>query len=231
MRRILIGGTGTNVGKTEVTCLLARGARLHGLEVAALKPVESGVDPAAPSDSERLGDAAGHAPLALHRFRAPESPHVASRLEGVSVDELDVARWVDANARACTFVEPAGGLFSPTSAVGLGVDWVERLRITDAFLVAPGRLGVIHDVSATLLGARGAGVAVPWRAVLVTPLEGEELGHRKCAELRETAIARWRPGLPVVAVSSVTRAGWNASEASRSLWAEVASLLGAPVAR
>ena len=224
-RRILVAGTGTNIGKTESTALLVRGARLGGLRAVALKPIESGVTPTEPSDSERLGVAAGHAPRARYRFRAPESPHVAARLEGAAIVDGELVRWVDEHAEEVTFVEPAGGLFSPTAELGSGVDWVGLLSITDAILIAPGRLGVIHDVAATLLAARGAGVEVPWRCVLVTPVEGEPLAHRKCIELRETAVARWWPGLPILPVPRTDALDFDAVEASRQLWNTVSDTL------
>jgi dethiobiotin synthetase len=224
-RRILVAGTGTNIGKTESTALLVRGARLGGLQAVALKPIESGVVPTEPSDSERLGVAAGHAPRARYRFRAPESPHLAARLEGASIDDGELRRWVDEHAGEVTFIEPAGGLFSPTAVQGSGIDWVALLAVTDAILVAPGRLGVIHDVASTLLAARGAGVPVPWRCVLVTPLEGESLADRKCAELRETAVARWWPGLPILPVPRTDALGFDTVEASRMLWQTVAAAL------
>jgi adenosylmethionine-8-amino-7-oxononanoate aminotransferase len=59
-----ITGTDTGIGKTVVTCALAARARQLGLRVAAMKPVESGIDervftdgPA--SDAERLQIASG----------------------------------------------------------------------------------------------------------------------------------------------------------------------------
>jgi dethiobiotin synthase len=226
-RRILVAGTGTNIGKTESTALLVRGANLDGRGAVALKPIESGVVSTEPSDSERLGLAAGHAPRARYRFRAPESPHLAARLEGASIVDGELVRWVDEHARELTFIEPAGGLFSPTSERGSGIDWLELLSITDAILVAPGRLGVLHDVAATMLAARGAGVEVPWRCVLVTPVEGEALAERKCTELRETVVARWWPGLPAVPVPRSDLPAFDSIAASRSLWKTVSAALDA----
>jgi dethiobiotin synthetase len=152
-------------------------------------------------------------------------------LEGASIVDGELIRWVDEHASAVTFIEPAGGLFSPTSEQGSGIDWLALLSITDAILVAPGRLGVLHDVAATLLGARGAGVEVPWRCVLVTPVEGEALAQRKCVELRETVLARWWPDLPAVPVPRSDLPGFDPAAASRSLWRTVSASLDAGTKR
>jgi dethiobiotin synthetase len=52
--RIVVVGTGTEVGKTHVTTALVRAAVRAGLQAVGLKPVESGVGTGA-SDASRLG--------------------------------------------------------------------------------------------------------------------------------------------------------------------------------
>ncbi len=59
MIRYGITGTDTGVGKTVVACALIGALRDRGLSVAAMKPVETGVENDEPSDARRLWDAAG----------------------------------------------------------------------------------------------------------------------------------------------------------------------------
>src|SRR5690606_6766505 len=89
MGALFVTGTDTGVGKTFVTCAIARALRAAGRRVSAMKPVETGVD-AAPDDAVRLRDAAGDpAPLDVvcpWRFRAPLAPSEAARAEGTTLD-------------------------------------------------------------------------------------------------------------------------------------------------
>ena len=58
--RVVMLGTGTDVGKTYCTALLARGLRAR-TTVLALKPIESGVpSPAALGDAGAIAQAADH---------------------------------------------------------------------------------------------------------------------------------------------------------------------------
>ena len=43
MPGIFVSGTDTGVGKTVVTCALARGLRLAGVDIGVMKPAETGV--------------------------------------------------------------------------------------------------------------------------------------------------------------------------------------------
>ena len=152
--RVVILGTGTNVGKTYVTACLARGAR-ERTSVLALKPIESGVEADAPGDAGVVATAAGHvAVLSPWRFRRPVSPHLGAREQGVEIDLAEVVAWVDVEEERAgaglTLIELAGGALSP---LGLGVtnaDLALALRPALWLLVAPDSLGVLHDVAATL---------------------------------------------------------------------------------
>jgi dethiobiotin synthetase len=95
MTALFITGSGTDVGKTFVTALLARQLRGAGRAVRALKPVVSGFDPAAAgsSDPGLLLDAAGLAvspenleAVAPWRFKAGLSPDMAAAREGRTID-------------------------------------------------------------------------------------------------------------------------------------------------
>jgi dethiobiotin synthetase len=154
--RVVILGTGTDVGKTYVTACLARGLRDRGCEsLIALKPIESGVAPGAAGDAGTIADAAGHpARLSAWRFGAPVSPHLAARREDVEVDPGEVVGWVrteESKAGAdISLVELAGGAFTPLRPGTTNVDLASALEPAVWLLVAPDSLGVLHDLTATL---------------------------------------------------------------------------------
>jgi dethiobiotin synthetase len=152
--RVVILGTGTDVGKTYVTACLARGLR-ERTSVVALKPIESGVAAEVVGDAGAIAEAAGHAPkLSRWRYPRPVSPHLGARETGVPIPVADVAAWVaeqeEAAAAAISLVELAGGAFSPLGLGLTNVDLALGLEPALWLLVAPDALGVLHDVTATL---------------------------------------------------------------------------------
>ena len=152
--RIVMLGTGTDVGKTYVTSCLARALR-ERTTVLALKPIESGVAAGELGDAGRIAEAAGHAAvLSPWRMLRGVSPHLAAREQGVALAVDDVARWVAAEERsagaAVSLVESAGGAFSPLGVGTSNVDLALALEPALWLLVAPDALGVLHDLTATL---------------------------------------------------------------------------------
>lgn len=153
--RVIILGTGTNVGKTYVSSCLARGLRLAEARVLALKPIESGVEPGNDGDAGELARAAGHAlPASPWRLRRPVSPHLAAREQGLELRLSDVVDWVEQQEREAspqlTLIESAGGAFSPLARGATNVDLALALEPALWLLIAPDALGVLHDLTATL---------------------------------------------------------------------------------
>lgn len=155
---VAVVGTGTDVGKTHVGAALARAFRTLGHAVDAWKPVASGVSSGVGEDATLLAEGAGTpARSPAHVFEPPISPHLAARRAGVSLSAAALA----AQARRggdVLIVETAGGLYSPLSGRETNADLVRALRPDRTLLVAPDRLGVLHDVVATLRAARADGV-------------------------------------------------------------------------
>ncbi len=199
MLRVVVLGTGTAIGKTHVTSLLARhvrDARHHA--VVALKPVETGYLDGAPSDFAQLA-AAGRPPLAGRppfAFARGVSPHLAAREEGVELDLRRVTEWVRAEETAAAsgghappeaswcFVETAGAAFSPLGPGTTNHDLAVTLEPAAWLLVAPDRLGVLHDLTVTLRALCRAPDAV----VLSTPIIDASTGSN-AEELRTLGIA------------------------------------------
>jgi dethiobiotin synthetase len=152
--RVVMLGTGTDVGKTYVTERLAAGVRTRA-SVMALKPIESGVLEGSPGDAQRIARAAGHmAQLSTWRFARPVSPHLAAREQGQSIDVGSVVQWIEATERdssaRLTLIETAGGACSPLAPGVTNIELARALEPALWVLIAPDSLGVLHDVTATL---------------------------------------------------------------------------------
>lgn len=177
MIRLFVGGTGTGAGKTWLGRGLARLALRAGRRVAALKPIETGVEHT-PEDALALGRAAGRPELAFVpgwvRYRLPASPHAA-----VLAGETAFGRTalVDTVAEAAhgsevLLVEGAGGLFVPLDAETTTADLVAALDLP-IVLAAPNRLGVLSDTIATVRAAQTEGLTV--LAVVLTAASTPDL--------------------------------------------------------
>jgi len=274
--RVVLVGTGTEVGKTHVACalLVAWGERTR---VAGLKPVETGVAladsalatgrarrghgsrrgaasggrPAGDvhqrgsttrgsevTDQARLARAAGvfhvkqtskagsrrsnaapHLPReALFVFAEPISPHLAARQEGVRLDAGVIERWVRAHEAPVTIIETAGGLFSPLGQGATNFDLLRALRPHAVILVAADRLGVLHELTATL-GLAGARGGPELGVVLSTPAVRDASTGRNAAEIAALGIAR-----PIAVFPRAAERAPSTLEAARTVitWIEEA---------
>lgn len=162
MKRVVVLGTGTDVGKTFVTVALAHALhrRSPDLSLLALKPIETGVTAAGAADAGLLGAvsrvAAKPALHPLYAFRDPISPHLAARRCGTEIRIERVLDWLQQAerinpGRGFCLVETAGGAFSPVSETSTNVDLAVALEPALWVLVVPDALGALHDARATLL--------------------------------------------------------------------------------
>lgn len=158
-----------------------RALRRRGRPVAALKPVVSGFDPAAPegSDPAVLLEALGRpvtpaelAGIAPWRYRAPLSPDMAARAEGRPLDVdavLAFCRDAMAGAEGDLLIEGVGGVMVPLDERRTVLDWMAALGLP-AVVVAGSYLGTVsHTLTALDVLAR-RGLAV--RALVVSETAG-----------------------------------------------------------
>jgi dethiobiotin synthetase len=148
-RLIVVVGTGTGIGKTYVAAALVRAWGKRGLRIAGVKPIESG----GTEDGDLLGRVSTfhvQRPTSPYVLARPVSPHLAARLEGQTIDLERVRRYVDDVRSQCdgVVVETAGGIFSPLAPPLTNAELVLSLAADAVLLVAPDRLGVLHDVAA-----------------------------------------------------------------------------------
>lgn len=152
----LIVGTDTGVGKTWVTCSLARALIDAGQQVVAVKPIETGCreETSADEDGARLAAATGQTgpKRALVRLAGMVAPAIAADQAGVEVNYEDlVARLRSlATPETLLLVEGTGGLLSPLTWADNHLDLAHSLSAR-VLLVAADRLGTI---SHTLLALR-----------------------------------------------------------------------------
>lgn len=204
MSALFITATGTEVGKTFVSCGLVRHLRAQGRRVSALKPVASGFDPAHPdeSDSAALLAALGRAPAAETiveispwRFAAPLSPDMAARREGRAIDfSALVAFCAREIARADrVLIEGIGGLMVPLDDRHTVLDWIVALDVP-IVLVAGSYLGSLsHTLTALdVLAARRREVA----ALVVS----ESVGSSVSLDETLDSLSRFVAGREIVAL-------------------------------
>ena len=181
MPAVFITGTGTDVGKTFVCAGLIRYFRGLGQPVAALKPLVSGFDPAAPSGSDPavLLDALGREVTTYElncvspwRFRAPLSPDMAARAENRAIDfqaVVDFSRAAIAGNKGVLLIEGIGGIMVPLDARHTVLDLMIALN-QPLILVAGSYLGTLsHVLSAQDVILRHA---LDLRAIVVSETEG-----------------------------------------------------------
>lgn len=183
MTRLGVTGTDTGIGKTVVTAALAARARALGVSVAAMKPIESGVEARfSPSgvyhsDVERLHAATGGTDdVALMRpysLVEPLAPLIAAQRAGVTIDldVLDAAREQLTEGRDLLLVEGAGGLLVPITRDVTFLDLFARWHC-ELVLVAGNRIGVLNHVLLTVRAAEAAGVTV--RAIVLTAFSSND---------------------------------------------------------
>ncbi len=144
---VVVTATNTGVGKTWVSCALARELAKRG-RVVAIKPFESGgVD--GEGDGDLLAAATGQREPrhALVRLREPLTPALAAEREGVTIDfdalVSEIVRLGEGHDWA--IVEGAGGVLSPLTWDADATDLARRLD-AKVLLVASDALGTLSAV-------------------------------------------------------------------------------------
>ena len=209
MPAVFVTASGTDIGKTYVAEALIRQWRDAGHQVAVLKPVISGFDPADAknTDTGRLLTAAGAeitddtvALVSPWRYAAPLSPDMAAAREGRSVPVDDVVSYClaaidEANETGMhLLIEGIGGVMVPLDDTRTVADLIAELGIP-AIVVCGSYLGSLsHTLTACeALQAR----RVPIDTIVISETPGSEV---PLAETRDT-VARFFPKVPVEIVA------------------------------
>ena len=198
MRLVVVSGTGTGIGKTFITSALVR---LLGDRVRCVgwKPIETGVDEPPGDDFRRLHEASGfHVKQskfpALYALRMAAAPSLAARREGRAVDFQRIRDCLNlaCSGRGVVCLETAGGLYSPLTDHAVNADLVRHLAPDVHVLVAPNRLGVLHDVLSTVRAASADGTRID--GVILNQVDRESPSLEHASELqRHLVIPVWGP--------------------------------------
>lgn len=200
MSTIFVTASGTEIGKTFVTCALIHQLRKQGYSVRALKPVATGVtsDALDTSDSGLLLSALGRpidagqvASVSPWRFREPLSPDMAAAREGRAIpfDEL-VAFCRQGAGEDVTLIEGIGGVMVPLDPLHTVLDWTAALQ-APALLVTGSYLGTLsHTLTAAgMLRARSVELA----GIVVNESEAQPVEPEETADV----LSRFAADAPV----------------------------------
>lgn len=152
---VVVTGTGTDIGKTWLTCALCRDLRARGLKVAARKPAQSFDQAAAENcgtDAELLAAATEESAAVVcpreRWYPKAMAPPMAAESIGLPQlllqDLLGGILWPEGTDVG--FVELAGGAGSPQAADADGVETTKALAPDLVVLVAHARLGALSDI-------------------------------------------------------------------------------------
>src|ERR1700694_4959960 len=161
--RILVTSTDLGVGKTWVTCALARALRDAGKQVIEIKPVETGCSgqPGKGEDGVRLARATGQIQPAhaILRLAEPVAPVLASERAGADIDfdalVLKIERF--AESTEILLMEGAGGLLTPVTWEWNMTDVAPALGAC-ALVGGGDRRGALHPSPLAPRGAAGGAV-------------------------------------------------------------------------
>lgn len=133
----------TDAGKTISSAVLCK-----AMKAAYWKPLQTGVQPGAPTDSDIVRALVPGIVTfpELVRLSDPSSPHQAAAMEG---KELNDSSWKIPESEDPLIIEIAGGLMSPIHAHKTYLDWIKEWKLP-VILVIPYYLGSINHSLMTL---------------------------------------------------------------------------------
>ncbi len=170
MKKLLVAGTDTGVGKTVVTGCLANFLLKKGASVITQKWVETGSSEGSSQDidshlkmmgKDRKDFSRYRSLMAPYVFSFPASPHLASRLEAKSISCKKIKKAFLELSRSFDFViaEAAGGVLVPLDSRHLLIDIAKDLSLP-VLLVAENRLGSINHTLLSVEALRSRGMEI-----------------------------------------------------------------------
>lgn len=165
MKGLFITGTDTGVGKTVVTGLFARWLMDRGYRVVSQKWIQTGPanDIVEHIRIMGVGDRLNGymESMVPYRFSFPSSPHLASSIEGIRIDQERIKRHFFSLSEAfdLVLVEGTGGVLVPIDQDTLLIDMVNEIGLP-VLVVAINRLGAINHTLLTIEALRRRGIRI-----------------------------------------------------------------------
>jgi len=213
MTHIFVTASGTDIGKTVVSEILIRQLIAKGKNIAALKPVLSGLEgvPLGDTDSGRMLSAMAEqvtektvAAITPWRFDPPLSPDMAAARAGQNLDLADLVEFCLASkGKDYVLVEGAGGVLVPFNATTTMADWMNALKAEaelKVVLVVGSYLGTISHTLTALecLKARNLTPAV----IVISTSEVNPVPVEETADV----MARFAGNVPIAIVPRLDKA-------------------------
>ncbi|UCE62590.1 MAG: dethiobiotin synthase [Nitrospirota bacterium] len=151
-RGLFITATDTGVGKTVVVAALALALKQKGVNVAVMKPIESGLHSSQPetSDAERLRGLVmptqALESVSLYRLAHPLAPLAAARMAGVTIDVSSITSAYQELSyhHDLILVEGVGGVMAPISPESTVRDLIRVLGLPSLLVGRAGLGGINH---------------------------------------------------------------------------------------
>lgn len=179
-RRIFVTGTGTAIGKTVISAILA-----EALHADYWKPVQAGT---AETDADWVGSMMSNAETKIHpeayRLQMAASPHIAAAKEHITISIPHIVAQVPHTSNHL-IIEGAGGLMVPLNDNEFVVDLIVALNMP-VILVSRNMLGSINHSILTAMACKQLNIPV-----MGWIFNDEYLNYEK-------QIAAWT-GIPVLA--------------------------------
>lgn len=152
MRRIVVTGTDTGVGKTFATAALAQAFLLAGQSVRVIKPIQTGADPGDPGDADEVNRLVGqHVAEEWQRLSLPLAPETIAHQTGeslLSVDEL--MKRLQRLDEDVVIVEGAGGVLVRLDADGATIADLAQQWSAEVVVVTRDTLGTLNHSGLTV---------------------------------------------------------------------------------
>ncbi len=177
VRRFVVAGTDTGVGKTVFAAALA-----EALDADYWKPVQSGLEEATDLQTVEQLTGLGRDRLLpeAYRLTQPMSPHLAAKRDGVAID---LERLIPPETQRSLVIELAGGLLVPLTDEHLQVDVVARWD-APVVLVARTSLGTINHSLLSVEALRSRGIPIQGIAFVGEPDDEVEATICSIGEVR-----------------------------------------------
>lgn len=166
---VFITGTGTDIGKTYVTALMAKYYKEQGIDVAYYKAAISGADTIPESDAGYVKRIAGleqpDDSMVSYLFREAVSPHLAAKINNrpIELDKIVADYKAVRDSHEFTVVEGSGGIVCPIryddEEKKLLPDIIKALGLS-VIIVADAGLGTIHNVVTTAAYIENLGIEI-----------------------------------------------------------------------